>query len=245
MQRSVSDHNRTRKGVFITFEGGDGTGKSTSIAFVAELFERLGCKTVLVREPGGTPIGESIRNIILDVKSEGMCDRTELLLYEAARAQLVQDVIVPALESDHVVLSDRFTDSTLAYQGAGRGIDRQVIKDLNDYATSGLVPDLTILLTCSDRNDEQRRIVDRGTTDRLENAGDDFRDRVLDEFESIAEEEPTRIVTVDTSAGYRDTAKALVNALYELIPEMQCPAAKDMIESSIDEFTDSYIGDAQ
>lgn len=235
--------NKSNRGIFITFEGGDGTGKSTNIAFVANLLERLGHDVVLVREPGGTSIGEKIRNVILDISNDGMSPRAELLLYEAARAQLVDDVIAPALEAGKIVMSDRFTDSTIAYQGAGRGIDRTKIELLNDFATDSIVPDMTILLTCRNRDEEQKRVTDRGVTDRLESAGNDFHSRVLDEFENIAEENPQRIALIDTSRRHCDSAVEIVDALSRIIPDLNEPASQPVINEAIREHVAAHSGD--
>ena len=134
------------RGRFITFEGGEGCGKSTQVKRLAAELERRGIRVVLTREPGGTPLAEKVRGLLKDELADPPCDRSELLLFLAARAQLVRNVIRPALESGAWVLSDRFSDSTVAYQGYGRGLGIDFIRTANDFACDGLKPDLTLLL---------------------------------------------------------------------------------------------------
>jgi dTMP kinase len=135
-------------GFFITFEGVEGCGKTTQVRILAERLNQAGFRTLLTREPGGCPIADKIRQILLDADNQGMVPLTELLLYAAARAQHVTEVIVPALESGMIVLCDRFTDATVAYQHFGRGIDRSTIDALNTLARQTVRPDLTILMDC-------------------------------------------------------------------------------------------------
>ncbi len=134
------------KGLFITIEGPDGAGKSTQIPFIKRFLEEKGYKVLLTREPGGTVIGEKIRQLLLDKDHKEMTDTTEALLYAASRAQHVEEFIKPAINEGKVVLCDRFVDSSMVYQGKGRGLGLKSIKDINDFATSGLNPDLTIFL---------------------------------------------------------------------------------------------------
>ena len=131
------------KGLFITFEGIDGCGKTTQIEMLSSDLQKEGIPFVLIREPGGTSIGEKIRTILLDKANSGMDERTELLLYEAARAQIVKEKIIPELESGKVVICDRFYDSTIAYQGYARGLDLQEIDFLNNWSAAGIKPDIT------------------------------------------------------------------------------------------------------
>ena len=137
------------KGIFITFEGIDGCGKSTQTALCREWLESLGKTVLLVREPGGTKIGEKIRSLLLDKDNGAMAPMTELFLFEAARAQIVEETIKPALEEGKVVICDRFFDSSVAYQGCARGLGADMVSRLNMYATGGLAPDITFFLDIS------------------------------------------------------------------------------------------------
>lgn len=134
------------RGLFVTFEGGEGSGKTTQLKLLANRIRASGQEVIESHDPGGTGIGKEIRTLLLDPGPAPISAATELLLYEASRAQLVRELIAPALARGTIVLCDRFTDSTVAYQGCGRGIDRDLIRQLNRFATDGLVPDLTILL---------------------------------------------------------------------------------------------------
>lgn len=210
-----------RPGIFITFEGGDGAGKTTHIRFLAEALGARGYEVVRLREPGGTPVGEQLRSVVLNPANKGMSDRAELLLYEAARAQLVSARIVPALERGAVVLCDRFTDSTVAYQGFGRGIDRSFIDEANRFACQGIVPHRTILLTA---NAGARQTLARAThrtgADRLEQAGVDFHARVNEAFLTIARENPDRIRVVESAGKRSETSQAVFGQLKDLFPWM-------------------------
>ena len=191
------------RGKFITFEGGEGCGKSTQIRRLKEALEKGGIDVLLTREPGGTWLSEEIRHLIKDQTTDAPCDRSELLLFLAARAQLVRKVIRPALEAGKWVLSDRFSDSTLAYQGYGRGLPLDGLRRMNDFACEGLKPDLTLLL---DVDPETSRARMRGreaatdtTADRIERAGDEFHARLRAGFAALAKAEPERIVTIDAN----------------------------------------------
>ena len=191
---------QNKKGTFITFEGGEGAGKSTQIKLLAKHLEACGYNICLVREPGATALGEKIREILLDKEQSGICAITELFLYEAARAQIVQDVIKPALNEGKVVLCDRFADSTIAYQGFGRKIDPQVIQKLNKLASSSLVPDSTILLQINPECGlERAACASASGADRIEEAGSDFHSRVYSGFEKLAQKYPQRIHKIDAS----------------------------------------------
>lgn len=184
-------------GVFITFEGGEGCGKSTQLAMLADRFEEAGLMTEVLREPGGTRLGELVRDLLLDPSHGELDARAELLLYEASRAQLVAERIVPALSIGSVVLCDRFMDSTVAYQGHGRGLELDEVTQLNEIATAGVTPDLTILLDI-DPALGLERATEVGT-DRLESEDMAFHARVRDGFLRLAAGEPGRIVTVDAN----------------------------------------------
>ena len=191
------------RGRFITFEGGEGCGKSTQIKRLKEALEKAGVAVVLTREPGGTWLSEEIRHLIKDQETDAPCDRSELLLFLAARAQLVKNVIRPALEAGKWVLSDRFSDSTLAYQGYGRGLPLGDLRRMNDFACDGLKPDLTLLLEVSPETAlarmRKREAATNTTADRLERAGDEFHARLRTGFAELAKAEPERIVTIDAN----------------------------------------------
>ena len=191
------------RGKFITFEGGEGCGKSTQIKRLKESLERDGVEVVLTREPGGTWLSEEIRHLIKDQTTDAPCDRSELLLFLAARAQLVRNVIRPALEAGKWVLSARFSDSTLAYQGYGRGLPLGDLRQMNDFACEGLKPDLTLLLDVPPETScarmRKREAATATTADRIEKAGDEFHARLRAGFAGLAKAEPDRIVTIDAN----------------------------------------------
>lgn len=186
------------KGIFITFEGIDGCGKSTQTALCREWLESLGKTVLLVREPGGTKIGEKIRGLLLDKNNDGMAPMTELFLFEAARAQIVEETIKPALEEGKAVICDRFFDSSYAYQGCARGLGAEMVSRLNKDATGGLAPDITFFLDISVEKAIMRREGRGGEKDRIESAGDSFQEKVRQGFIRAASEDE-RIVTIDAS----------------------------------------------
>ncbi len=177
------------KGLFITFEGIDGCGKTTQIEMLSKDLEKAGIPYVLIREPGGTVIGEKIRTILLDKANSGMDERTELLLYEAARAQIVKERIIPELNEGKVVICDRFFDSTVAYQGYARGLDLEEIDFLNRWSAAGIVPDITFLLDLDEKTAYQRRHGRSDEEDRLEAEGLLFMKKVRDGYLSRSREE--------------------------------------------------------
>ena len=191
------------RGKFITFEGGEGCGKSTQVRRLKEALEREGIEVVLTREPGGTWLSEEIRHLIKDQTADAPCDRSELLLFLAARAQLVKNVIRPALESGKWVVSDRFSDSTIAYQGYGRGLPLDLLKDMNDFACENLKPDMTVLLEVTPdiahQRMQEREVATNTPADRIELAGDEFHARLAKGFREQAKAEPWRIVTIDAN----------------------------------------------
>ena len=209
------------RGAFITFEGGDGAGKSTHLYFVAEALRERGCDVVCLREPGGTIIGEQLRNTVLDPGNYVMSDECELLIYEAARAQLVSQVIRPALETGHVVLCDRFADSTVAYQSYGRGIDRSFIDRANRFACQEIWPDRTILMMTGGAAElGLERATRHKHADRLEMAGTDFHDRVIIGYAELAEEDPQRMRVVVSDEGKAATARKVFAELSDLFEWM-------------------------
>ena len=187
-----------KKGAFITIEGCEGVGKSTQTAMLKDYFESIGCDAMFLREPGGTEISEKIRSVILDTSNEGMSGICEALLYSAARAQLIEEVIAPALMQGRIVVCDRFTDSTFAYQGCARELGEEVITCLNGIACCGITPDITIFL---DLEPEAafRRKGGADADDRLESAGIDFHRRVYDGYLKCAAAYPDRFKRIDAS----------------------------------------------
>lgn len=186
--------------MFITFEGIDGCGKSTQAKLLEErLRSRLTTPIIFVRDPGHTGISESIRAILLDKANTAITARTELLLYSAARAQLVDTVIAPALQSGSIVLADRFTDSTVAYQSFGRGLALDDIRSANTVATGGIVPDCTFFLDVP-LHHAKERCMDKNA-DRMELAGDEFFERVIAGYRALADSEPQRVQRLDATLG--------------------------------------------
>ncbi len=200
-------------GVFITFEGGEGVGKTTQISFMERVLKRAGLDVVRLREPGGTGVGEDLRSIVLDAKNDALDDRAELFIYEAARAQIVAEVIRPALERGAVVLCDRFVDSTVAYQGYGRGLDPAFVRAANEFACQGVMPDCTVLLTVDSAAMGLRRATRRLGADRLELAGTEFHRRVNEGFKRIAADHPERVRVVSSAS----TKSAAARAVWEAV----------------------------
>ena len=182
---------------FITFEGTEGCGKSTQVQRLAARLESLGVPFLLTREPGGTFIGESIRELLqFAPHSKGMFAETELLLFEASRSQLVREVVMPALDTGICVISDRFFDSTTVYQGAARKLPASVVDKLNAFAVGGCVPDLTVVLDV-DANTAQTRMQKPRRPDRMEQEPADFYERVRQAYRELAKREPKRVVLID------------------------------------------------
>ena len=177
------------KGLFVTFEGIDGSGKSTQISMLSEDLEKAGIPYVLIREPGATSIGEKIRTILLDKENSKMHARTELLLYEAARAQIVEERIRPELTDGKVVICDRFYDSTVAYQGYARGLALDAIEYLNNWSTGDLAPDITFLFDLPAEEACRRRNLREGAEDRLEAEGLSFMQKVRDGYLDLSRRE--------------------------------------------------------
>lgn len=216
-------------GVFITFEGIDGSGKTTQLKILSRLLEQQGMDVLCIREPGGTLIGEGIREILLDGRNTAMSDRCELLLYEAARAQIADEVIRPALDASKVVLCDRFLDSTLAYQGFGRGLDPIMIGELSSFATAGLIPDRTLFFRIPMSVSRSRLMATGADPDRLERSGDGFFERVASGFERIAESDPDRIRVVDGEGTPVQTALLMLEEVADLFPALDPGAAGRLV----------------
>lgn len=202
------------KGLFITFEGIDGCGKTTQFQKVTEFLKDSGTEFIVVREPGGTEIGEKIRNILLDKKNSGMHPVTELFLYEAARAQIVSEKIEPALQNGISVLCDRFYDSTYAYQGYARKLGADMVDGLNAIAAGETKPDMTFLLDISCEEALRRRGI-RGEEDRLEALGIEFQRQVREGYLELASKYPERIRLIDAS----DTPENIFEKIKQIIIE--------------------------
>jgi len=192
------------KGLFITFEGIEGCGKSTQIRLLNEHLMKRGYRTVLTREPGGTAIGERIRDILLDVEHGNMSPKTELLLYAAARSQHIFERISKALGDGSIVLSDRYADATAAYQGAARRIDPEAVEAVHRIATDGLLPDITFLLDCPAETGLSRiklrgkKCASSRNLDRMEREDIEFHERVRSGYLDIAKREPGRVKVIDS-----------------------------------------------
>jgi dTMP kinase len=199
------------RGLFITFEGGEGTGKSTQIGALRDRLTALGVAVRATREPGGTPVGDRVRDILLDPALLGMDPWAEVFLYEASRAAHVAGVVLPALERGETVLCDRYADSTLAYQGYGRGLDLVALRVMNDRATRGLVPDLTVVLDTDAATGLSRAT--RHGADRLESEQIEFHEAVRTGFLALAACEPERFVVIDVGGVPGDVVDAVWSAL--------------------------------
>ena len=183
--------------MFITLEGPDGSGKTTQARLLAEWLQGQGYDVVLTREPGGTDIGDQIRAVLHDPCNNAMDARTEILLYSASRAQHVAQQIQPALAGGQVVVSDRYADSTLAYQGYGRGLDLDTLRKITEFATGGLTPDLTLYLDITPKEGLERRQLGGGEWNRLDAEALEFHQRVRSGYLELIEQEPERWVAVD------------------------------------------------
>lgn len=184
------------KGLFITVEGIDGSGKSTQIQLIEIFLKEKGYDVLLLREPGGTSIGEKIRSIILDAKNKEMADTTEMLLYAAARAQIVKEIIKPAIEAGKAVICDRFIHSSYVYQGYGRGIELKMIELVNSVAMGDVFPNITFFFDITPKEALKRRS-NRGEFDRIEMENMDFYERVYEGYKDLAKKYPEVIKTID------------------------------------------------
>lgn len=202
-------------GRLISLEGGEGAGKSTLLAGLREHFAGHGMDVLYAREPGGTPVGEAIRALALDPAHRGIAAETELLLMFAARAQLVREVLQPALAAGRWVLCDRFTDASYAYQGGGRGIDTARIAELERIATDGMKPDLTLLLDLPVAHG-RARASRRSDADRIEAERDDFFERVRAVYQARARAEPQRFRVIDAGQAPEQVLDAAIDAIEAL-----------------------------
>lgn len=200
--------------MFITFEGLDFCGKTTQANLLVEQLTKTGNEVLLLREPGGTLISEKIRSILLDLRHEEMSAKAELFLFSAARIQLVNQIIRPALQQGKLVICDRFFDSTTAYQGYGRGINLKEVKAINSIAVEGTIPELTVFISVPIAELLRRQAVKKGI-DRMESSGNEFYKRVLEGFEEISKIEPNRFVVIDGTASIETIHQNIWNIIIQ------------------------------
>jgi dTMP kinase len=207
-------------GAFITFEGIDGCGKSTQLRMLTSELRVRGLPVIATREPGGTPLGQKLRAALLDVKEE-VDPLTELLVFAADRAQHVRKHLLPALERNQIVLSDRYADATVAYQGAGRGFKPELIEEIVQLATDGLKPDLTLLfdLSVADAAIRTRKRVQSKRTDRLDVENEDFHTRVRNAYVEIAKAEPDRFRIIDARGSVDETQRRVMEIVMPFLEE--------------------------
>jgi dTMP kinase len=202
---------------FITFEGPDGSGKTSQLKLAAAWLEDLGVPLLITREPGGTPIGEEIRRLVHDTKRTEMSREAEILLYSASRAQHVAEVILPALKAGKVVVCDRFYDSTFAYQGYGRGLPMKPLQLITRFATQNLIPDLTLYLDISPKIGIQRRESGGEVLNRLDREALDFHQRVREGYLALIKENPERWRIIDGSGTREEVHRAIKAVLKEAL----------------------------
>lgn len=199
------------RGIFITFEGCEGAGKSTQIRLLCEYLDELGVEYIVTREPGGSLVAEQIRKIILDGKNTSMCDECEALLYAAARVQHLKEIVAPALSQGKLVICDRFVHSSLAYQGHARGLGMQYIRSINDFAIKNYSPDLVLFLDISPKSAfERKHGADKN--DRMEMLGMDFHMKVYEGYKQLLATDPN-IYRVDCSGTKYQTNENIINIL--------------------------------
>ena len=207
--------------MFITFEGPDGSGKTTQVRQLADWLRERGHDVVLTREPGGTDIGDQIRAVLHDPANGAMDARTEILLYSASRAQHVTQRILPALAANKIVVSDRYADSTLAYQGYGRGLDLEALRRITRFATGGLTPDLTLYLDITPEQGLQRRQVGGDEWNRLDAEAIDFHQRARAGYLELVRQEPERWVVINATRSVGDV-QAEIRALVQEKLDAEC-----------------------
>ncbi len=200
---------------FYSFEGIDYSGKSTQIALLRDFLENQGHKVYVLREPGGTEISEQIRTLLLDKKNSAMTDFCEIFLYSAARTQLVSEKIIPLLEQGYFVIADRYVDSTTAYQGFGRGIDAEMVQQINRAATRGLMPAWTFFLQLEPEESYKRREASGRTTDRLEEAGKAFYRRVHEGYLELARAYPERFIALQAEDSVENIHQRIIQIIQE------------------------------
>lgn len=209
--------NDTVRGALIVFEGGDGAGKSTQVAAVARALSGAGRTVRCTREPGGTPLAEAVRGLVLDPAHAPVAARTEALLFASARADHVDRLIRPALERGEVVLSDRFVDSSAAYQGAGRGLGVERVLALNEWALAGFVPDLTVLLDVDVTTAHARRARRATGTDRIEGEDRDFHELVNRAFRDLASAAPGRYLVLPAELPAETITERVLERIEEVL----------------------------
>jgi dTMP kinase len=212
-------------GLFIAFEGGDGAGKSTQAAELAGALESRGLTVLRTREPGGTPIGEKLRSLVLDHGHGHIDAHTEALIFAASRAAHAAQVIRPALERGEVVLTDRYIDSSVAYQGAGRHLGTDAVREINDWATSGLQPDLTVLLDVDPADGRRRRTAGDAAEDRLESEADEFHARIRAAFLALAAARPERYLVLAAHLPVPELAARILERVETLLSLRQGSSA--------------------
>ncbi|MFN3365451.1 MAG: dTMP kinase [Exiguobacterium mexicanum] len=206
------------KGMFITVEGPDGSGKTTQLQLLVQSLTEQGYEVVVTREPGGTKVGNSIREVLLSPEHDEMTPRVEMMLYAASRAQNIDQVIRPALHRGAVVVCDRFVDASIAYQGYGLQYDLSQILSLNDWATAGIKPDLTFLFDLTP-DQASHRMKDRGQLDRIESRDESFHQRVYEGFQILLEQHPERMVRIDANASIETIQDEVLDITLERLNE--------------------------
>ena len=201
--------------MFITFEGPDGSGKTTQIRRLIPVLQEKGFDIVHTREPGGTDIGDQIRSIIMNMKNKSMHPRAEILLFCASRAQLVEELVRPSLSEGKLVLCDRYADSTMAYQGYGHGLDRDVLSQLLHFATGGLKPDLTLLFDISAEAGLRRRLTNHEEWNRMDDYARQFHERVRSGYLAMAAAEPERWAVIDADRTPDEIHREVVSVIIE------------------------------
>ncbi|MFA5835503.1 MAG: dTMP kinase [Bellilinea sp.] len=199
--------------MFITLEGPEGSGKTSQMAPLADFLRQLGNSVVTLREPGGSDIGEQIRGVIMELNNTAMNPRTEILLFLASRAQFVEEIVRPTLNAGQWVLCDRYADSTLAYQGYGHQVDLDILRRLLDFATGGLIPDLTLLLDIETNTGLSRKRKAGGEWNRLDAYPPEFHQRVRQGYLELARQEPQRWVVIDASQPLEMVQSAMRQAI--------------------------------
>lgn len=212
---------KNKKGLFITFEGPEGSGKSTQAKMLGEKLIQEGYKILYTREPGGTPVGEELRRIVKHVcGKEAVCDEAEILIFCASRAQHVKKLIQPHLKKGGIIICDRFADSTTAYQGSARGINKDMVNSLHNFSTSGTLPELTFLLDLEVEKGFKRTMEREnplGLQDRIEDESREFHHKVRNAYLQLAKEEPNRITTISADADKNDIHNKILSKTLNFI----------------------------